>query len=381
MASLEAAYSEAPADARCSRLSAQCRDQLSALRSGVDAFELMAADEAGEAAAEELRKRRAAFDRRATPRLLRTAARIGLTRGLARARLRVLVRDSALAAHKAARDAAAAEVRLPWPACAVSHRLLTAVTMNSPCAPAAQRAPRRRRCCRRALWVRYTPPCARPTLRTPFTHACFSRRDDAGLAASAEDATASLRRTRALMAAELGRGDATRSALGASTAKLRRTHTEFAGQRGLLAAGRTYLGKLTRSASRSKLIVLAGSILFFLVVAFVTTKRVPGLTPLNPAYHMQRRSRAAAAAAKAEAARPKPAATAKRATPPPPPPPPPSPVVEPPQEQPAPAPVGEAEGAAGAAAEQTVPPAAGDAAPKRKRKPKRKPADAAAGEL
>jgi hypothetical protein len=380
VASLEAAYSEAPADARCSRLSAQCRDQLSALRSGVDAFELMAADEAGEAAAEELRKRRAAFDRRATPRLLRTAARIGLTRGLARARLRVLVRDSALAAHKAARDAAAAEVRLPWPACAVSHRLLTAVTMNSPCAPAAQRAPRRRRCCRRALWVRYTPPCARPTLRTPFTHACFSRRDDAGLAASAEDATASLRRTRALMAAELGRGDATRSALGASTAKLRRTHTEFAGQRGLLAAGRTYLGKLTRSASAGMLIVWGGLAVFLLVVAHITTKRVPGLAPLNPAYHMQRRSRAAAAAAKAAAAGP-PTPAAKRATPPPPPPPPPSPVVEPPQEQPVAAPVGEAEAAAGAAAEQTVPPAAGDAAPKRKRKPKRKAADAAAGEL
>jgi hypothetical protein len=114
VAALEAAYSEAPADARCSRLSAQCRDQLSALRSGVDAFELMAADEAGEAAAEELRKRRAAFDRRVA-RLVCwvNAARIGLTRGRARARLRVLVRDSALAAHKAARDAAAAEVRCP----------------------------------------------------------------------------------------------------------------------------------------------------------------------------------------------------------------------------------------------------------------------------
>ena len=74
VAALEAAYGEAPAYARCSRLSAQCRDQLSALRSGVDAFELMAADEAGEAAAEELRKRRAAFDRRVAPFVCRRGA-------------------------------------------------------------------------------------------------------------------------------------------------------------------------------------------------------------------------------------------------------------------------------------------------------------------
>ena len=64
VAALEGAYVAAPADPRCSRLSAACRDQLAQLRAGVDALELLAADEEGERAAEELRKRRAAFDRR-----------------------------------------------------------------------------------------------------------------------------------------------------------------------------------------------------------------------------------------------------------------------------------------------------------------------------
>jgi hypothetical protein len=64
VAELEAVYTSTPSDAQSLRLSGACRDQLSLLRHGVDAFELAAADEAEEAATEELRQRRAAFDRR-----------------------------------------------------------------------------------------------------------------------------------------------------------------------------------------------------------------------------------------------------------------------------------------------------------------------------
>ena len=114
VAALEAAYTAAPADPRCSRLSAACRDQLSTLRGCVDAFELAALDEAGDAAAEELRKRRTAFDRHVAFIVFcfgTAAYRLRLAHGRMRRRLRVRVRDSALAAHKAARDAATAEVR------------------------------------------------------------------------------------------------------------------------------------------------------------------------------------------------------------------------------------------------------------------------------
>ena len=62
VAALEAAYAAAPTDPQCGRLMAACRDELAALRRGVDAFELAAADEEGDDAATELRRRRNAFD-------------------------------------------------------------------------------------------------------------------------------------------------------------------------------------------------------------------------------------------------------------------------------------------------------------------------------
>jgi len=185
------------------------------------------------------------------------------------------------------------------------------------------------------------------------------------------------------MAAELGRGEATRAALGSSTAALRRTHTEFAGQRGLLASGRHHLGRLTRQANAGRLIVWGGFALFCFVVALITVKRVPGLAPLPPGYHLQRRQAQAAKAA----------AAAKQAAPPPPPPPPPPPVVLPPPPPPpppaaaAPAEDGGVDAAADGAAERTeeapAAAAAGEgaqAAPKRKRKAKRKPEGARAVE-
>ena len=147
VAALEAAYRADPNDAQCTRLAAACRDQLTALRGVVDAFELTAADEEEpEAAAAELRARRAAFDRRAAARASRRVVPRADTAACVwrpvHARLRVLVRDSALAAHKAARDAAHAEVR-------VAVRWSSKGTLL-------------RRCCRRADAV---PPARRSALR------------------------------------------------------------------------------------------------------------------------------------------------------------------------------------------------------------------------
>jgi hypothetical protein len=112
VAELEAVYTSTPSDAQSLRLSGACRDQLSLLRHGVDAFELAAADEAEEAATEELRQRRAAFDRRVRPCACPPRSPSANQRATRR-RLRVIVRDAQLAAHKAARDAAAREVRPP----------------------------------------------------------------------------------------------------------------------------------------------------------------------------------------------------------------------------------------------------------------------------
>ena len=189
------------------------------------------------------------------------------------------------------------------------------------------------------------------------------------------------------MAAELGRGDATRAVLGASTATLRRTHTEFAGQRGLLASGRHYLGRLARQAKAGQLIVWGGLFVFALIAAHITAKRVPGLAPLHPLYHLQRReARAAKAAAAAKQAETPKATPPPPPSPPPPPPPPPSPPVAPPPLPPPPAAAAPAEaGSADAAAErvEAAPPAGtamGEGQPKPKRKAKRKPAGARAPE-
>ena len=166
VAALEAAYTAAPADPRCSRLSAACRDQLSTLRGCVDAFELAALDEAGDAAAEELRKRRTAFDRRVSRCVASPAAtyRVRVAHALMRRRLRVRVRDSALAAHKAARDAATAEVRFAL-ATPLARRL--AALTAAPLAPrAAQRVAGRRRRRRRARRVRARAERCRAALRS-----------------------------------------------------------------------------------------------------------------------------------------------------------------------------------------------------------------------
>lgn len=125
---------------------------------------------------------------------------------------------------------------------------------------------------------------------------------EADLGAAAEEATASLRRTRALMAAELGRGAATLGVMGASTATLQRAHSEFSSQRGTLASGRRLLHALTRAATADRVVLWAGSLLFCLVVVHIALKRVPFLTPLHPLYQLRRRRAAALAATKPHAA-------------------------------------------------------------------------------
>jgi hypothetical protein len=142
--------------------------------------------------------------------------------------------------------------------------------------------------------------CSHPLPLTPLL-LLRARSLESDLGGAAAEATASLRRTRALMAAELGRGAATLSTMGTSTATLSRAHTEFASQRGALAAGRRLLGALTRAATADALVLWAGTALFCLVVAHIALKRVPLLTPLHPLYQLRRRRAAALAQGKAGA--------------------------------------------------------------------------------
>jgi hypothetical protein len=99
---------------------------------------------------------------------------------------------------------------------------------------------------------------------------------------AAAEATSSLRRTHALMAAELGRGEATMQVQSSSFAALRRTKDEFESQRATLGRGKKSLSTLTRAAHADRIVLWAGSIFFCLVVIHIALKRVPFLTPLHP---------------------------------------------------------------------------------------------------
>jgi hypothetical protein len=99
---------------------------------------------------------------------------------------------------------------------------------------------------------------------------------------AAAEATSSLRRTRALMAAELGRGEATMHVQSGSFAALRRTKEEFDSQRSTLAKGKKSLGTLTRAAHADRLVLWVGTAFFCCVVIHISLKRVPFLTPLHP---------------------------------------------------------------------------------------------------
>ena len=111
-------------------------------------------------------------------------------------------------------------------------------------------------------------------------------------------ATSSLRRTRALMAAELGRGEATMQVQSGSFAALRRTKEEFDSQRSTLAKGKKSLGTLTRAAHADRLVLWVGTAFFCCVVLHISLKRVPFLTPLHPLVMARRWRGAAALAAK-----------------------------------------------------------------------------------
>jgi len=212
---------------QCSTLQSTLQTSLSALAVALAAAPSSRASKAAnDACREQLARLRRAVD--ALELAAESAAE--LTELAARRRafdvLRAAVRDAALAAHKAARDEA--------------HAQRTALLAGS-------------------------PSDAQP---------------EAG--AAAEAATASLRRTRALMTAELGRGAATLTQLGASTATLRAAGSEFSGQKATLSSGRRLLGAVARSAHADALVLWGGALFFALVVLHITFKRTPGLAALHP---------------------------------------------------------------------------------------------------
>ena len=176
------------------------------------------------------------------------------------------MRDASLAAFKTARDAAAREVRL-----LPSSQLLTTA---------------------RALLTHHFI-CQRDVLLSSGAASASTSSGHASASASASAASASLRRTRALMAAELSRGGATLSVQAASAGALTQAAGQYDAQRGALATGRGSLSALRRAASADRAILWVGSLLFCGVVTHIGIKRTPFLARLHPA----RRAAVAARAA------------------------------------------------------------------------------------
>lgn len=112
--------------------------------------------------------------------------------------------------------------------------------------------------------------------------------DEAGAVAMANDATAGLRRTRAMMAEELEKGRRTLAAMAESRAQLKRTGDEYGGsQRAALGAGGKLLTTLERQAVVERIILWVGFACFLLAAAHVVLKRTPVLVRFHPLYYIR----------------------------------------------------------------------------------------------
>eukprot|EP00899_Mesostigma_viride_P002532 jgi/Mesvir1/1227/Mv17712-RA.1 len=90
----------------------------------------------------------------------------------------------------------------------------------------------------------------------------------------AEDVTAALRRTRQLMVHEIERGVHVAAAVDSSNATLGKVEREYLGQSPLLARARHLLNTLQRLNTGDRFILLAGFVLFSLVVVYIIYKRL-----------------------------------------------------------------------------------------------------------
>mmetsp|Transcript_7942 Transcript_7942/g.19705 ORF Transcript_7942/g.19705 Transcript_7942/m.19705 type:complete len:361 (-) Transcript_7942:82-1164(-) len=126
--------------------------------------------------------------------------------------------------------------------------------------------------------------------------------NEASTVSLAQDATAGLRRTRAMMAEELEKGQRTLAAMSESRAQLRKTGDEYGGsQRAAVGAGGKLLTTLERQVVTSRLVLWLGFACFMLAVFHVVLKRTPLLVRFHPLYYIRHATaRKATEAAKLE---------------------------------------------------------------------------------
>ncbi|CAL8466813.1 g6349 [Coccomyxa elongata] len=101
----------------------------------------------------------------------------------------------------------------------------------------------------------------------------------ADLANSATDTTASLQRTRQLMAEELDHTSATLAALEVSSATLKGAADEYGQQHGRIKKSHKLLGTMRRASVWDSLTLWGGAAIFFAVVAFIVYKRLAFFVP------------------------------------------------------------------------------------------------------
>lgn len=128
--------------------------------------------------------------------------------------------------------------------------------------------------------------------------------DEAGVVGLADDATAGLRRARAMMAEELEKGRRTLAAMAESRATMKKTGDEYAGdQAAALGVGGKLLKQLEIQAVRERLVLWGGFACFMLAALHVVLKRTPLLVRFHPLWWIRKKAAATAKEAKEAAKR------------------------------------------------------------------------------
>ena len=115
--------------------------------------------------------------------------------------------------------------------------------------------------------------------------------DEAGVVGLADDATAGLRRARAMMAEELEKGRRTLAAMAESRATMKKTGDEYAGdQAAALGVGGRLLKQLEIQAVRERLVLWGGFAAFALAALHVVLKRTPLLVRFHPLWWIRKKA-------------------------------------------------------------------------------------------
>lgn len=123
--------------------------------------------------------------------------------------------------------------------------------------------------------------------------------DEAGVMGLADDATAGLRRARAMMAEELDKGRRTLAAMAESRATMKKTGDEYTGdQASALGIGGRLLKQLEIQAVRERVVLWGGFACFMLAALHVVLKRTPLLVRFHPLWWIRKKAAVKAVEAK-----------------------------------------------------------------------------------